>query len=328
MTVLVTGGAGFIGANIVAALEAAGTRVVIADELGDGDHKWRNIARACPVDIVPPAELAEWLARHGGTLSGVVHMGAISATTERDVDRIVANNFRLSCDLWRFCAAAGLPFVYASSAATYGDGSAGFADASDAASLARLKPLNPYGWSKLLFDRWVRAAIDAGEPVPPRWAGLRFFNVYGPCEHHKGPQRSVAVQVYEQIARRGYVELFASDHAEYADGGQLRDFVWVGDCVEVARWALRAEGMASDIYNVGSGAPRAFRDIAAILFRLMQRPEDIRYADLPEALRGKYQYYTCADLTKLRAAGFTAPTTALEDGLARYHAALTAEGQP
>ncbi|MBV8474970.1 MAG: ADP-glyceromanno-heptose 6-epimerase [Hyphomicrobiales bacterium] len=315
---VITGGAGFIGSNIAASLDAEGADIAIIDWLGSDDCKWRNIAKRRLVDIVPPEAGAAFLEANRSAIRGVVHMGAISTTTETDVDAIVRNNFRQSVDHWTFCARHEIPFVYASSAATYGDGGAGFLDRFDADYFQRLRPLNPYGWSKHVFDRWVLDAVETGKPTPPRWAGLKFFNVYGPNEYHKGGQRSVAVQLHAQIRERGAVRLFRSDNPDYADGEQLRDFVWVGDCVDVARWALEDAAAPSGLYNVGSGVARSFADKARIAFREMGLEPRIEFIDLPANLKGKYQYYTCASTEKLRAAGFTAPLTSLEEGLRRY----------
>ncbi len=315
---LITGGAGFIGSNIAAALDASGDDIVIVDWLRDDPFKWRNIAKRRLADLVAPEDLTAFLAANRSKIQGIVHMGAISTTTESDVDAIVRNNFRLSVELWRFCAAAGLPLVYASSAATYGDGAQGFLDRFDEAYLSTLRPLNPYGWSKHVFDRFALGAVKGREPAPPRWAGLKFFNVYGPNEYHKGGQRSVAAQLYEQIREKGEARLFRSDHPDYADGEQLRDFVWVDDCVEVVVWALKNPTAPSDLYNVGSGHARSFHDKAKIMFAALGRNANVEFVDLPQNLRGKYQYYTCASLDKLRAAGFTRPMTTLEAGLGSY----------
>ncbi len=315
---VITGGAGFIGSNVAAALEDRGADIVIGDRLGSSDMKWRNIAKRRVRDIVPPSAIAEFLARFRGQVRGVVHMGGISTTTETDVDSVIRSNLRLSIDLWIHCAAEGIPLIYASSASTYGDGRWGFDDRSDADYLSRLRPLSPYAWSKHVFDRWVARAIETGAAAPPRWAGLKFFNVYGPNEYHKGSQRSVAVQLHEQIREEGRVRLFRSDHPEYPNGGQLRDFVWVGDCVEAALWALEHPSAPSGIYNVGSGVARSFLDLATILFAELQVEPRIEYIDLPDNLQDKYQYYTCASMEKLRAAGFADPTTTLEEGVRRY----------
>ncbi|OOG63080.1 ADP-glyceromanno-heptose 6-epimerase [Sinorhizobium sp. A49] len=315
---LITGGAGFIGSNIAAALDECGDDIVIVDWLGTSDFKWRNIAKRRIRAIVRPEECIEFVEENAADVSGIFHMGAISATTETDVDLIVRSNINLSSALWAAAAKYGIPFVYASSAATYGDGSLGFQDRFDEEYLSQLRPLNAYGWSKHVFDRMVLASIKRGEPAPPVWAGLKFFNVYGPNEYHKGSQRSVAVQLHTQIRADARARLFRSDNPDYADGGQLRDFVWVGDCVEVALWLMKAGEPQSGLYNVGSGEARSFRDKAEIIFRNVGAPVEIEYVDLPKNLQGKYQYYTCAPLEKLRLAGYNQPMTSLEDGLQRY----------
>lgn len=314
---IVTGGAGFIGSNIAAELDDLGQDVVIVDRLGSDDWKWRNIAKRRVRDIITPEELPDFL-KVNNEIESILHMGAISTTTERDVDLIVRANFRLSIDLWNWCSTNSVPFIYASSAATYGSGERGFIDDFSDAALAALRPLNPYGWSKHAFDRWVFGEVTSGRSQPPKWAGLKFFNVYGPNEYHKAGQRSVAVQLYEQIRDTDQARLFKSDNPEYADGGQVRDFVWVGDCVAVALWLLGTDGAQSSIYNVGSGAPRSFEDKARIMFALMKKSPKIDFIDLPAQLRGKYQYYTCASREKLCEAGFDSPATTLEDGLATY----------
>jgi ADP-L-glycero-D-manno-heptose 6-epimerase len=313
---VVTGGAGFIGSNIVACLEARGDDVIVVDTLGSGE-KWRNLAGRRLIDIVPPSELIGALVDVASDLAGVFHMGAISSTTETDVDLLIENNFRTSCRLWRWCANAGVPFVYASSAATYGDGAAGFHDRDDAGYLAQLKPLNAYGWTKHLFDRWVIDTCARGGPRPPSWAGLKFFNVYGPNEQHKAGQRSTALQIFEQIIAGGRVRLFKSYRPDYPDGGQKRDFIWVDDCVQTAIWLAEFEG-AAGIYNVGSGRARSFEDLAKAVFSATGRTPMIEYVPMPENLLDKYQYYTCADMEKLHIAGCPVVPLSLEDGIRRY----------
>jgi ADP-L-glycero-D-manno-heptose 6-epimerase len=315
---LITGGAGFIGSNIAAALDGAGADIVVSDRLGKDEHKWRNIAKRRLLDIIPPEAARAFLDANHGKIRGVVHMGAISTTTEADVDAIVLNNIRLSIDLWTFCARKNIPLVYASSAATYGDGREGFLDRFDADYLSRLRPLNAYAWSKNMFDRWVLHAIETGAPRPPRWVGLKFFNVYGPNEYHKGSQRSVAVQLHAQIRESGRVRLFRSENPAYADGGQMRDFVWVGDCARVALWALEEQSAQCGLYNVGSGTARTFLDIAKIMFAELGVEPNVEFLDLPVNLRGKYQYYTLANMDKLRAARFTQTLTSLDDGIQLY----------
>lgn len=315
---VITGGAGFIGSNVAAALDDADKKIAIVDVLGKDDCKWRNIAKRRLVDLVRPEDGVAFVEANRSNIEGIVHMGAISTTTESDVDAIVANNIRPSIDLWRFCATQGVPFVYASSAATYGDGALGFDDRSDEQYLARLRPLNAYAWSKHVFDRFALRSAQGAAPAPPHWAGLKFFNVYGPNEYHKGEQRSVAAKTHEEIRAQGKAHLFKSDNPDYADGAQLRDFVWVGDCVAATLWALDPKQSQPGLYNVGSGVARSFRDTAEIIFDELGLAPQIEFIDLPENLAGKYQYHTCASLDRLRAAGFTQQTTSLEDGLRRY----------
>ena len=323
---LVTGGAGFIGSNIAAALAERGERVVVCDRLGQGD-KWRNLAKLALEDLVAPEDLERKLLGNGIRIEAVIHMGAISDTTETDGDALAATNFGLSRRLWLWCAEHGVPLVYASSAATYGDGTEGFDDDGSEAYLAKLRPLNGYGWSKHLFDRWVAQRIAEGNAAPPSWAGLKFFNVYGPNEAHKGAQASVASHLYRQVAAGEPATLFQSHHPDYPDGGQLRDFIWVGDCVEVTLWLL-GSAAPSGLYNVGTGQARSFADLARALFAAVGRDENIRYVPTPEAIREKYQYFTEARMERLHAAGYDKPFTSLEDGVARYVTDFLATSDP
>lgn len=314
--ILVTGGAGFIGSCLLAALERRGHELAVCDVLGSGD-KWRNIAKRSLADIVAPADLPGWLQGQANAVEAIFHLGAISSTVETDADLIVASNFRLTMRLWQWCAERRVPLIYASSAAVYGDGARGFADAGDASILASLQPLNAYGWSKLLTDRRIAALVAAGAPKPPQWAGLRFFNVYGPNEYHKGGQRSLVPQLHAQILAEGRARLFRSYRPDYADGGQLRDFVWVDDVVAVMLWLLD-HPEASGIFNVGSGRARSFADLARAVFAAMGRPERLEFVDMPEPLRQRYQYYTQASLDRLRAAGCPIQPAPLEEGVRRY----------
>jgi ADP-L-glycero-D-manno-heptose 6-epimerase len=314
--ILVTGGAGFIGSNIVLELAKAGARVVVCDLLRSGD-KWRNLAAAQVHDVVRPDALREWLAGHSGEVEAVVHMGAISSTTETDIDRFVATNIRLTLDLWEWCADHSVRFIYASSAATYGDGSAGFSDRQHPEALAMLRPLNPYGWSKHLVDQRVISDSVRGEPTPPQWAGLKFFNVYGPNEGHKGTMQSLVTKIYPAVKAGEPVTLFKSHNPHYSDGGQLRDFVYVKDCVAVVVWLLQ-NPEKSGLLNVGSGAARSFLHLVNAVSAAVGRRPNIRFIDTPTELRAQYQYFTQADITKLRLAGFTAPFHSLEDGVQDY----------
>ncbi|WP_044562283.1 ADP-glyceromanno-heptose 6-epimerase [Azospirillum sp. B4] len=315
--IIVTGGAGFIGSNLVAGLERRGLGpIVVVDRLRQGD-KWRNIAKRNLHDLVTPEQLPEFLDRNGDAVEIIFHMGAISATTETDADRVVENNFRLTLDLWSWCAAQGVRLVYASSAATYGDGAQGFDDDSSAQALAALRPLNPYGWSKHLLDRRVRAALDQAVPRPPQQVGLKFFNVYGPNEYHKGGMRSLAAKLHPQIVAGEPARLFASDRPDYPNGGQMRDFIWVGDAVDVMLWLYDNPGV-NGLFNLGTGKARSWNDLAHALFAAIGRAPRIDYIPMPDHLKGKYQYYTQAEMGRLRAAGYDRPFTELEEGIRRY----------
>ena len=315
--IVVTGGAGFIGSNLVAALAARGiTDVAVIDRFRDGE-KWQNLAKREVATLVPPEQTMAFLDQHAAEIDTVFHLGAISATTERDVDKIVANNVALTLDLWRWCSWRGCRLIYASSAATYGDGSAGFDDDGSCEGLARLRPLNAYGWSKHLVDRRVARAVATGDLLPPQWAGLKFFNVYGPNEAHKGDMMSVVAKLYPQLTSGQPARLFKSHKDGFEDGGQLRDFIYVDDCVAVMLW-LYDHPEIGGLFNVGTGKARSFKDLALATFAALGLPPRIEYFDMPEHLRGKYQYFTQATTDRLRAAGFDQPFTELEEGVRRY----------
>ncbi|GGC29486.1 ADP-L-glycero-D-manno-heptose-6-epimerase [Siccirubricoccus deserti] len=311
---LVTGGAGFIGSHLVAALASRGAEVMVVDRLGHGE-KWRNLAAPTIAGLLPPEELEDfWSA--APPITAVLHMGAISATTETDGDLVAATNLTLPLWLWNACAEREVPFVYASSAATYGDGSQGFSDDASPEALARLRPLNLYGWSKLAFDRRVAQLLERGAAAPPQWAGLRFFNVYGAHEAHKGRMASVLFHKYRQVMQGEAATLFRSDRPGIADGEQQRDFVHVDDCVAVMLWLLD-NPQVSGLFNLGSGRARSFLDLVRAMFAALGRAEEIRFIDMPDDLKGKYQYFTEAPLETLRTAGFAGQMTPLEEGVRR-----------
>jgi ADP-L-glycero-D-manno-heptose 6-epimerase len=308
--VLVTGGAGFIGSALVWGLNARGTsRIVVSDLLGTS-QKWRNLRALRFEDYVEAGDLLARL--EAGTLGDfdlVLHMGACSATTEQDATFLVRNNYEFSKDLCQWAVRHGAGLVYASSAATYGDGLAGMDDSPD--SIESLRPLNMYGYSKLLFDRWAR---DNG--LLSRAAGLRFFNVFGPNEGHKGDMRSVVHKACAQVRAEGRVQLFRSHHPDYRDGEQRRDFVYVKDVVDMTLHAA-AHG-ASGLFNVGSGEAHTWLDLVRPIFEALQVPERIDFVDMPEVLRGTYQYHTQADISRLRASGYSAPMTPLAVAVTEY----------
>ena len=319
--IAITGGAGFIGSAVAWQLNQAGrTDLLIVDELQSSD-KWRNLANLRFAEFVPKDEfLAQVAANRLPTLDAIVHMGAISSTTETDVDLLLRNNYEYTKTLARYCAANGVRLVYASSAATYGDGTQGYSD-EDAATQSLL-PLNPYGYSKQLFDLWAHR-----EGLLSTIVGLKFFNVFGPNEYHKGDMTSVVYQAFNQIRERGSVRLFKSDDARYPDGGQQRDFIYVKDAVRVIQWFLDHRD-ANGLFNLGTGRARTFRDLAVATFSAMGVPEIIEYIPMPAPLQGKYQYFTQADDAKLRRAGCDIQFGTLEDTVADYVRGHLAQAQP
>jgi ADP-L-glycero-D-manno-heptose 6-epimerase len=312
---LVTGGAGFIGSNVVAALNDAGrTDVVVSDTLGSGG-KWRNLQKRQIADFVPPAELGRWL--DGRKLDAIIHMGAISSTTATDGDMVIEANFRLSLRLLEWCTTSRTPFIYASSAATYGDGSAGFADDPQLEAMRRLRPMNLYGWSKQLFDLVVLDRVAKRQNMPPQWVGLKFFNVFGPNEYHKGEMMSVLAKVFDTARNGGAVRLFKSHRDGIADGEQKRDFIYVEDVVHVISWLVGSPGTCG-IFNVGTGQARSFRDMIVAMFAALDRNPSIDYIDMPPEIRNSYQYFTQAPVENLRRAGYEKAFTPLEQAVRRY----------
>lgn len=316
---LVTGGAGFIGSNLVAALCERDAEVLVCDRLRGGEpgrEKWRNLAHHNIAGILHPEQLWPYLDGRP-KLDAILHLGAVSDTTVRDGDLVAENNLAQTLRLWSWCAEAGVPLIYASSAATYGDGAEGFDDDAAPEHLARLRPLNLYGWSKHATDRRIAELLRRGYPAPPQWAGLKFFNVYGPNEFHKGRMASVVLHKYRQIMTGAPATLFRSDREGIADGEQLRDFVHVDDCVSVMLWLLDNRHV-SGLFNVGTGTARSFLDLTRAIYAALDRAPEIAFIEMPADLVGKYQYFTQARMDRLRAAGFDGTATALEDGVRRY----------
>jgi ADP-L-glycero-D-manno-heptose 6-epimerase len=312
---LVTGGAGFIGSNIVAALNDAGRADVAVCDLLGSDGKWRNLAKRQLVDVVPPARLSAWL--DGRQLDAIIHMGAISETTATDGDLVIETNFRLSTQLLDWCTANATPFIYASSAATYGDGEAGFVDDASLDALKKLRPMNLYGWSKQLFDLLVAERIKQRAKMPPQWAGLKFFNVFGPNEYHKGAMMSVLAKRFDDIRSGKTVQLFKSHRKGISDGDQRRDFIYVDDVTRVIMWLL-ASGSVSGIFNVGTGKARSFRDLIIAAYDALGMRPNIEYIDMPVQIRDSYQYFTEASVDRLQSAGYNGGFTSLEDGVGAY----------
>lgn len=312
--VIVTGGAGFIGSCIVRTLNDMGIEdIIIVDHICQTD-KWMNLRNKTYAEYINRDEFLVRLPEFAGKTTHVIHMGACSATTERDFDFLYKNNLEYTKALWKFCAENQCSFIYASSAATYGAGEQGFDDQED---LRRLRPLNGYGYSKQLFDLWVEKELQADRPVPKQHVGFKFFNVYGPNEYFKGSMASVVLHTFEKITETGEMGLFKSYKPEYQDGGQLRDFIYVKDICKVIHYMLE-NPQINGLFNLGTGQARTFQDLASATFRAMGLAPNIKYIDMPEGLRPKYQYYTQAKMDKLQNAGYTEEFYSLETGVEDY----------
>jgi ADP-L-glycero-D-manno-heptose 6-epimerase len=309
--IVVTGGAGFIGANLVEALNNNGEdRIIIVDHLKDG-IKWKNLLELKFLDYIDKDEFLEKIERgYFKDCSAIIHLGACSDTTVKDLQYLYFNNYKYSQKLALFALKNEITFIYASSAATYGDGSLGFSD--EETLLPKLKPLNPYGFSKHLFDLWLYYNGFLNKVI-----GLKYFNVFGEKEFHKGEMRSVVLKAYEQIKKEGKVRLFKSYHPDYKDGEQLRDFIYVKDAVEVTLFFLE-NPYIKGIFNVGTGKARSFKDLVLAIFSALGLSPNIEYIEMPEYLKKQYQYFTQADITKLRKAGYNKPMWELEDAVKNY----------
>ncbi|MHB8123029.1 MAG: ADP-glyceromanno-heptose 6-epimerase [Desulfuromonadaceae bacterium] len=316
--IIVTGGAGLIGSAVVQHLNQLGREdILIVDHLGHSD-KWRNLTALRFMDYLEKDSFERMLddgslnsrLPGGRSLEAVIHLGACSATTEPDATYLIRNNFEYSRKLALTALAADARFIYASSAATYGDGEYGFVD--DEQQLPQLRPMNMYGYSKQLFDVW---ALRQG--ILDRITGIKYFNVYGPNEQHKGEMRSLVLKAYEQIGATGTLRLFKSHRPEYGDGEQLRDFIYVKDAAAMTLHFLHNRG-AGGIYNVGGGTTVSWNRLARAVFSAMERPIHIEYIDMPESIRGTYQYLTCAETAKIRAAGYEKAVTPVEEAVSDY----------
>lgn len=313
---IVTGATGFIGSNLIAEMQSRGYEEIVAVDWFGCDAKWKNVAKRGALRFVMPEQLSSFLDKNAKKIKGIFHLGAISSTTETNVDAIVANNFQLTVDLYEFCRMHGIRMVYASSAATYGAGEHGFVDRDDVGFISSLRPLNPYGWSKNAVDKYIfNDMLHTGKSG--QVVGLKFFNVYGPNEYHKGMQMSVVRHFYEQFRTTGKVRLFKSYRNDCPHGEQRRDFVWVGDCVDVLLWMLE-HGDVNGLFNVGTGHATSYNTVARSVAERMGVKAEIEYIDMPDSVRNQYQYFTEADLTKLRSVGYDRAMTGVPDGVAEY----------
>jgi len=317
--IVVTGAAGFIGSYLIGFLNRAGYRkLILVDDFSRADKAPNLVGKAYEAQIHRD-DFVQWLRAEDRGVRGVFHLGARTDTTEMDYSVHRVLNLEYSQEVWRACSELQIPLLYASSAATYGAGEHGYND--DHETIPALRPLNPYGQSKQDFDVWALAQTDA----PPHWAGVKFFNVYGPNEYHKGRMASVVLHAYRQIQQTGGMKLFRSHRDDCADGEQSRDFVYVDDVARICYFLL-ADGMSTGIFNVGSGVARSFNDLAAAVFAALGKFTNITYVDTPADIRDTYQYFTEAALDKLRAAGYTAPTRSLEEGITAYVQAYLSAG--
>jgi ADP-L-glycero-D-manno-heptose 6-epimerase len=310
--IIVTGGAGFIGSAFIWRLNQEGiTDIVIVDQLGT-DDKWKNLVNRRFVDYIPKNEFLKMAGEDKVPfeINTIMHMGACSSTTERDADYLWENNYLYSRKLAEWAMKRNIRFIYASSAATYGDGALGFSD--EHAKISQLKPINMYGYSKQIFDLWVLK-----NKLENKIAGIKFFNVFGPNEYHKGDMTSVIFKAFHQIKETGKVRLFKSYKKEYPDGGQMRDFVYVKDCLDVMWWLFNNPNV-NGIFNLGTGKARTWNDLIAAVFAAMGRKTNIQYIEMPESLRDQYQYFTEAQMDKLKSAGCPVKFSSLEDSVRDY----------
>ena len=314
--IILTGGGGMIGSMIAWHLNTQMNfdDFVIVDDLIN-EQQENNFKKRKFIEYIEKDDLKKYLSDKKN-VSAVIHMGAISATTESNFNRLLQSNIRFSQALWHWCAENKVPFIYASSAATYGNGSVGYGD--NESELDKLSPLNAYGYSKHFFDRWVQLELSKNQPTPPQWCGLKFFNVYGPNEYHKGRMASVAFHAFNQFKETNQIKLFKSEHPSYADGMQVRDFIYVKDAVKIVIFFLNNNNF-SGLYNAGTGNAETFKALAeALLINTKGQPDDIKYIEMPNDLKGKYQYYTQATMNKINSIGFNDNFMNLKEGVTDY----------
>lgn len=309
--IVVTGAAGFIGSCMISLLNRQGFSDIIAVDDFSREDKNRNLQGKLLLEQIHRDHFFQWAESRAGKIEAIYHLGARTDTAEFDKQIFDRLNLNYSKSIWEFCSTHQIPLVYASSAATYGMGEYGYRDSHDRVN--KLKPLNAYGESKNEFDKWMLQQ----DKQPPFWAGIKFFNVYGPNEFHKNRMASVIFHAYHQIRETGGMKLFRSHHPDFKDGEQKRDFVYVKDVTEIMSWLMKNQP-ASGIYNAGTGRARTFLDLVRAVFSAMGKDENISFIDTPEDIRDKYQYFTEADMSKLKQAGYSRAFTSLEEGVKDY----------
>lgn len=314
--IIVTGATGFIGSNLLAELEKRGYKSIIAVDWFGTEDKWKNVAKRSYVTFLEPEKLEKYIESDYDSIDSIIHLGAVSSTTAKDGDFVMSSNYHLTISLFELCSRFGISFIYASSAATYGNGERGFVDDSSFESLALLRPMNLYGWTKNQTDLYI-SRNGGFENNPSQVVGLRFFNVYGPNEYHKGSQKSIVEPFMTQLLEDGVIRLFKSNSPEINDGEQSRDFIYVDDCVDVIIWFL-SHKTVSGLFNVGTGASTTYNEMAGYISDALDMPLRIEYIEMPEKLNSQYQNYTCADISKLRMVGYSKDMTSAKDGVRTY----------
>ncbi len=314
---VITGGAGFLGSNLAAGIEERGLGEITIVDRFQTDDRWRNIAKRSLRDIVFPEKIFEYLDAHAGRIDAVLHINYTGFAQEDNVDALIDDRIHLTWRLWSWCSHHQVPFIYDSTAGVYGDGSLGFKDDDSAEELAKLKPLSAAAWTKLFLDRKIIDTINRGETVPPQWIGLRCFNLYGPNEYHNTRHQSVIPRIYNAAKNGKLFPLFKSENPAYKDGEQMRDFMWIDDTVDVILWLMRHPEI-SGLFNIGTGQARTYADVLRAVYTALDEKPEMDFMDLPAEIKGQYQYFTQADIQKLRTAGYTKPFTSLEDGVAKY----------
>lgn len=309
--IAITGAAGFIGSYLAGYLNQVGYENLILIDDFSNEQKAPNLEGKQYLHKVDRNGFFDWYAQNPGSIQYMFHLGARTDTTEPDYEIFRELNLEYSQKIWALCTRHNIPLVYASSAATYGNGEHGYSDSM--ADISVLQPLNPYAVSKQEFDMWAQQQQDA----PPHWAGVKFFNVYGPNEYHKGRMASVVFHAYRQIKEKGEVKLFRSHNPEFADGEQMRDFIYVRDVARICLW-LMVQHPGNGLYNAGTGKARSFKDLVRAIFKVLRKPENIVYIDTPEDIRDKYQYYTQADMHQFLQTGYDRPFCTIEDGIREY----------
>ena len=315
--IIITGGAGFIGSNLIYALNKRKEKNILICDNVNSRIKKKNLRNVKYKKIIKPSNLFNFLKKNYNKISYIFHLGAISITTASDYNKLLKNNYDFSCKIWEFCKKNNIRLIYASSASTYGNGENGFKDSSSLKYLKKLKPLNLYGKSKHLFDLYIAKQIINKETLPPQWIGLKFFNVYGKNEIHKKKQMSVISYLIPKIKKDIKIKLFKSHKKNFKDGNQKRDFIHISDCLEIMLWFYKKPKI-SGIFNIGTGKSRTFLDLVKILFKELKKTEKIKFINTPKNIQKHYQYYTKANINKLRKYGYLKKIKKLEDGIKYY----------